>query len=145
MSEIRSATEADLSYLATLCAGEPEAVWNAVTLGAEIKNAVNKVWVLERPAHGIVALLVFSQVLDEIEIQYLITHRACRRQGLAQSLLAHLISFARQQKIGRLLLELRQSNVAAKELYTASGFLPYGMRQRYYANGEDAVLMEYSV
>ncbi len=39
------------------------------------------------------------------------------------------------------LLEVRASNAAALRLYESLGFQRVGLRRRYYADGEDAVLM----
>lgn len=50
--------------------------------------------------------------------------RCCRRDG-AESVL----------------LEVRASNAAALHLYDSLGFERVGLRRRYYADGEDAVLM----
>jgi ribosomal protein S18 acetylase RimI-like enzyme len=38
-------------------------------------------------------------------------------------------------------LEVRRSNVAAIALYLEAGFAAVGIRERYYANDEDAVEM----
>jgi len=39
------------------------------------------------------------------------------------------------------LLEVRVSNHAARAFYASTGFVAVGRRPRYYANGEDALLM----
>ena len=36
---------------------------------------------------------------------------------------------------------MRVSNVAAQELYRKFGFVPAGVRKRYYENTEDAIVM----
>ena len=63
-----------------------------------------------------------------------------RREGTATALLGEIID-----RIGddaRITLEVRPSNAGAIALYERFGFLPAGMRQRYYQdNGEDAVIM----
>jgi ribosomal-protein-alanine N-acetyltransferase len=38
-------------------------------------------------------------------------------------------------------LEVRVSNKAAQALYAKFGFVPAGIRQRYYENSEDAIVM----
>ncbi len=63
-----------------------------------------------------------------------------RREGTATALLREIID-----RIGdgaRVTLEVRPSNAGAIALYERFGFLPAGMRRRYYQdNGEDAVIM----
>ena len=38
-------------------------------------------------------------------------------------------------------LEVRVSNTGAQALYRSFGFVPAGVRQRYYENTEDAIVM----
>jgi len=38
-------------------------------------------------------------------------------------------------------LEVRHTNVAAQSLYRRFGFVPAGIRKRYYENTEDALVM----
>lgn len=64
-----------------------------------------------------------------------------RRNGVASALLAGLLSRV-DDSSARFTLEVRPSNRAAIGLYEAQGFLPAGLRRRYYAdNGEDAIIM----
>ena len=65
-----------------------------------------------------------------------------RRLHIAQGLLEHLFDYAKHQEISRILLEVRISNDAARNLYQKLGFLEDGIRKEYYQdNREDAVLM----
>jgi ribosomal-protein-alanine N-acetyltransferase len=64
-----------------------------------------------------------------------------RRTGIATAMLTDL--FRRIDSLtARFTLEVRESNVAAIELYERYGFRAAGRRRRYYQdNGEDAVVM----
>jgi ribosomal-protein-alanine N-acetyltransferase len=62
-----------------------------------------------------------------------------RKKGVGQALLDHLIE---RMQTGSLKLEVRRSNKAALELYRKNGFVQTGVAHSYYADGEDAVLME---
>lgn len=65
-----------------------------------------------------------------------------RRQGIGRALLRYLLQWARQHGVETVSLEVRQSNVAAQQLYRQHGFVPVGQRCRYYTdNGEDALIM----
>jgi ribosomal-protein-alanine N-acetyltransferase len=66
---------------------------------------------------------------------------AHRRRGIATAMLADL--FRRiDSRTARFTLEVRESNLAAIELYERFGFRAAGRRRRYYQdNGEDAVVM----
>ena len=66
-------------------------------------------------------------------------------RGLGRRFLHELINRARDYHAEVLLLEVRPSNVAARQLYLSSGFSEIAVRKKYYPaeNGrEDAVLME---
>ena len=68
----------------------------------------------------------------------------CQRQGLGRRMLAHLVDVARGEHVVRVLLEVRPSNGAARELYRTAGFGLIGTRKGYYpaAGGrEDADVM----
>lgn len=64
-----------------------------------------------------------------------------RRSGVATRLLAELAWEAIARSCAALTLEVRASNAGAIELYRRFGFAPVGVRQRYYENVEDAVVM----
>lgn len=64
-----------------------------------------------------------------------------RRRGHGRLLLDHLLAWAAEADAAEVTLEVRHGNVAARALYAAASFVPVGRRPRYYADGEDAVLM----
>ena len=70
---------------------------------------------------------------------------AWQRRGLGRDLLHQVINLARREAAERLLLEVRESNVAAQALYQGSGFLRIAQRHDYYParrGREDAIVME---
>lgn len=81
--------------------------------------------------------LVFHDVFDnEYELLYIEVDAAARRQGIARALIAALPE-------GRIFLEVRESNTAARELYASAGFLEIGRRKLYYRDpAEDGIVME---
>jgi [ribosomal protein S18]-alanine N-acetyltransferase len=64
-----------------------------------------------------------------------------RRRGLARMLMVVLMRRAIERQATAATLEVRVSNVAAQRLYHRFGFVPAGVRPRYYPDGEDAVIM----
>jgi len=48
----------------------------------------------------------------------------------------------KSQKAKNLFLEVRQSNHAAKNLYSKMGFKTIGIRKNYYSDNEDASMMQ---
>ncbi len=63
-----------------------------------------------------------------------------RRRGIGQRLLSALDATLRNTRPMR--LEVRKSNIAAIQFYSKNGFTESGVAERYYLDGEDALLME---
>jgi ribosomal-protein-alanine N-acetyltransferase len=74
-----------------------------------------------------------------------VTNIACapdhRRSGVATRLLAELAWAAIERGCQALTLEVRASNTGAQALYRQFGFAPVGVRQKYYENVDDAIVM----
>ena len=64
-----------------------------------------------------------------------------RRRGIATELLLDLAWEARRIGAEAMTLEVRDSNRSAQELYRRFGFVPVGVRPKYYENRDDAVVM----
>jgi ribosomal-protein-alanine N-acetyltransferase len=64
-----------------------------------------------------------------------------QRSGIATRLLARLSWEAIDRGCEAMTLEVRVSNTGAQALYRSFGFVPAGVRQRYYENTEDAIVM----
>ena len=80
-------------------------------------------------------------VMGEAHITNLATDPSRRREGIGRRLLADLAWQARRMQCSGLTLEVRLSNEAAQGLYRRFGFEPAGIRQKYYENTEDAIVM----
>ncbi|MEJ2470390.1 MAG: ribosomal protein S18-alanine N-acetyltransferase [Desulfuromonadales bacterium] len=78
---------------------------------------------------------------DELQIQNLATAPQLRRQGIAVSLLSHVMERGRRRGLQTVWLEVRVSNQPAIALYRRLGFCEMARRRAYYADGEDAVIM----
>ena len=79
---------------------------------------------------------------DEAEILTLAVRPERRREGIATRLLAAAMAAAAAHGARRILLEVAETNLAARMLYAAAGFRPVGRRVGYYASGEDALVLE---
>lgn len=66
-----------------------------------------------------------------------------RRRGIAKKLAYSLFERARGRYCSNMYLEVRESNLSARELYRLLGFIETGKRKNYYTvPREDAVLMK---
>ena len=69
-----------------------------------------------------------------------------RRGGVGSALLREGLRILRERGCDSVFLEVRESNTAARALYTAFGFLPCGVRRHYYRNPpENACLYKLSL
>lgn len=105
---------------------------------------------IESPNSDLLVLLADGQVIglgclwaivDEAHITTLAIHPDYHRQRLGQLLLIQLLRLARQRQLTRATLEVRASNHSALSLYQKFGFQTAGRRQKYYADGEDALIL----
>ena len=65
-----------------------------------------------------------------------------QRKGLGEILLKECFERLKSQQAKNLFLEVRESNHAAKNLYSKMGFKTIGIRKNYYSNNEDANMMQ---
>ena len=89
--------------------------------------------------------LLSMTILDEMQIMQIAVAEQFLRQGLAEAMSRFLIDTS--SGLSAILLEVRVSNRAARNLYTKLGFEESGYRKNYYAPDttgmcEDAVLMD---
>jgi [ribosomal protein S18]-alanine N-acetyltransferase len=80
------------------------------------------------------------QYLD-LHVLKVATLPAYRRRGVARLLMQLAEDHARTRDGESVTLEVRPSNRAAIALYLGIGYLEVGQRPRYYADGEDALVM----
>ncbi len=89
----------------------------------------------------IVAYMLCSTVLDEINIDRIAVEKDYRKRGLASYLLQSFINYCRDNGLKIINLEVRSSNDSAIGLYEKFGFKRVGERKNYYHdNNEDAML-----
>lgn len=107
-------------------------------------NPASRGWVAE--IDGRVAGMIIAWLLvDEAHIATVATHPDHRRQGIASRLLIHALQSLKDEGAVHSVLEVRESNTAAQEMYRKFGFVESGRRQRYYRdNEENAILMTLS-
>ena len=86
-------------------------------------------------------LALLRVTADEAEILTIGVVPTMRRRGIARALLDESIRRARQLGVRTIFLEVGVRNRPARALYEATGFQEVGRRRRYYANGEDALIL----
>ena len=105
------------------------------------ENPASRCWVIELEGK-IVGMLVAWLLVDEAHIATIATHPDHRRQGIGRKLLAHALRYMSKEGAVTSLLEVRESNTSAREMYRGFGYEDVGRRKGYYKDtGEDAILM----
>jgi [ribosomal protein S18]-alanine N-acetyltransferase len=90
---------------------------------------------------ALAGFLVARHSAPEWELENIVVAPAVRRMGIGKQLMNTLQVQARQSNSDAILLEVRESNTAARRLYEELGFRETGRRKAYYTNPrEDAVL-----
>jgi ribosomal-protein-alanine N-acetyltransferase len=80
-------------------------------------------------------------VSGEWELENVAVAAGFLRRGIANDLIRALIQRAKNEAASAILLEVRESNVAARGLYEKHGFCDVGRRRTYYKDpAEDAIL-----
>ena len=78
---------------------------------------------------------------DDAHVTNIAVDPEWQRRGIATELLLELCWKAREHGSQGMSLEVRVSNTAAQGLYARFGFVPAGVRRKYYENVEDAMVM----
>jgi ribosomal-protein-alanine N-acetyltransferase len=92
--------------------------------------------------NGYIAAYLFAcWQLDELHVLKVATHPLYEGRGLARTLLDEAKCEGQRSEARGLILEVRPSNRRAIRLYRHLGYDVLGRRPRYYADGEDALVM----
>ena len=115
----------------------PRRICLVVEMAAEIVANSN-------PTSAIAGFVVALCLGQEWEIENIVVDSALRRRGCANLLLRELLRLASNEGAGRVLLEVRESNQAARAFYARWGFQMIGRRRNYYRDPEeDAILLHF--
>jgi len=116
--------------------------WTREMYEAELRNpAVTRIFLI-RVGDRVTGYCSTWFLPGELHINNLAIRPACRRQGLASTLLTKVLELAQEAGCDRATLEVRRSNDAARQLYESLGFRLAGLRPGYYTNPvEDALIL----
>jgi ribosomal-protein-alanine N-acetyltransferase len=132
MPIIRAGERHDLEAVAAMQAGSPEAAqWDA----ADYLQYDFRVWVEESRVGAF--LVARRAAADESELLNLVVAPEFRGKGIARALLRDLVRTHR----GSLYLEVRESNLPARNLYNSMGFQEVNIRAKYYQSPPEAAIV----
>lgn len=93
---------------------------------------------------NLLGYLDYSLIYDRIEINNFFVNPENRNQGIGKKLLSYLVVVAINNHVVNMTLEVRESNIVARELYKKFGFREVALRKFYYGD-ENGILMEKQV
>jgi len=132
------AAEADLDAVVALEAASFTNPWTRDSLVWELANSdVTRVYLLRDDAGQVAAFCTCWVIFDELHINTLAVAPDSRRQGLATTLLEHVLAEAARAGATKATLEVRASNTAALALYERLGFHVAARRPNYYTKPEE--------
>ena len=102
-----------------------------------------RLWALEI-CDRLSAYAVVAYMAGEAHLLNLCVAGGQRRSGAGRRLLRHLVAESARDGMSQVLLEVRDSNAGAMDLYVSEGFSVIGRRPGYYPGGrerEDALVM----
>jgi ribosomal-protein-alanine N-acetyltransferase len=117
--------------------------WTREMYLSELQNeGVSFLFVARDDGGALIGFCSFWRVFEELHINNLAVDPGHRRQGVAASLLTHVLAEAPRLGATRALLEVRRSNSEARRLYERFGFSVAGTRRNYYSQPvEDALVL----
>src|SRR6056297_1062972 len=116
--------------------------WSRDSYESEISTNMLSAYFVVEAAGRIIGYCGMWFILDEAHITNIAVQKSFRGKGIGAMLVGCLLEEALKKGIGKLTLEVRDSNIAARKLYEKMGFSEEGIRPGYYPdNHEDAIIM----
>ena len=116
--------------------------WSKDTFQAEIQSNLFAYYFVAVQNETIVGYGGMWMILDEAHVTNIAVHPDFRGLNFGKKLVHELIIQAFKQGASKITLEVRVSNLAARNLYKGFGFHEAGVRKGYYSdNNEDAIIM----
>lgn len=138
---IRRMVPADLEAVAEMekiCFTES---WSWKLLEAGLYSEYDEYYVFEQEGR-ILGYCNLRILAGEGEIQRIAVLPDCRRLGVGRKMMEAMERSARAKQVYAVTLEVRESNLAARNLYESFGFVAEAVRKGYYHNpAEDALIM----
>ena len=113
-----------------LCFSTP---WSENSIAGELENPIS-LWLVAMDGERAAGYAGSQRVMDEADVMNLAVLPEYRRQGLAAALMEELIRQLAALSCTSLTLEVRASNMPARNLYEKLGFVQAGRRPNYYRN-----------
>lgn len=138
---IRRMTADDINAVLTienLCFEDP---WSKEAFESELSGMNPCFYFVAVQDDKVCGYMGIWHILDEGHITNVAVHPEYRNLGIGNLLVETTVSDGISKGLNAFTLEVRKSNETAQRLYKKCGFESVGIRKRYYANNEDALIM----
>ena len=140
---IREMKEDDLPQVLALQRSLAFQDWNEKQFAAEIKAAYALCVVYEgsgTSGNEILGYAIFHLLGPDSELLSIAVNSARQRTGIGKMLLEAGLGKLDFTSGDKMFLEVREGNDKARRFYERNGFTEYSRRDRYYSDGENAIL-----
>ena len=140
---IREMKEDDLPQVLALQRSLAFQDWNEKQFAAEIKAAYALCVVYEgsgTSGNEILGYAIFHLLGPDSELLSIAVNSARQRMGIGKMLLEAGLGKLDFTSGDKMFLEVREGNDKARRFYERNGFTEYSRRDRYYSDGENAIL-----
>lgn len=138
--EFRSIREADLDQIHEIEKSAYQQPWERRLIEDSLQAPMTYSKALFTP-QGAVAYAIYQVVFSEGHLLNLAVAPGSQKRGLGEKLLDMILDDSRDRGAISFFLEVRPSNEAAIHLYQKKSFKPLMTRERYYSDGEAALIM----
>ena len=139
---IRPTIADDVSAMAAIEALAFSDPWPAKSFHELLAHPFSRMSTAVDRSGGVVGYCIMLRAVDEAEIANIATVPGMRRRGVGARLLDEAIVAGTVAGVVAMFLEVRESNTAARALYSSRGFVAVGRRRGYYRRPvEDALVL----
>lgn len=102
----------------------------------------NNHYLIAKQNNEILGYIGISYIIDTADIISIVVSKKHTKKGIASLLLNNIFEFCKLNNISKIMLEVRETNIPAQNLYLKHGFEKISERKNYYDGKENAYIME---
>lgn len=141
MFKVYNMTVDDLNSIKNILNSDFDDFWDYNILNSELNNNSSKYIIIKNENNQIVGFGGIKIIIDEADIMNIVTKKSCRNIGIGSIILQNLINISKSENLKSITLEVAENNLPAINLYKKFMFEIVGIRNKYYNNEINAILM----